>query len=433
MRSDTAGGGDRNHLPPFAGYTYLGQFIDHDLTLDLTPLALAGKTAVTATPNFRSPRFDLDHLYGGGLELTPFLFRSASPPGEERFCIGMTRPAVGEGRYLESSLNDLPRNSDGAALASDPRQDENLNLAQLHVTFLRSHNRLLDNSELLNASPHYKDVGSRFKAAQRALTWHYQWIIRHDFLRQILDPEIFAQLEGDQALQVGPPSGDFAVPVEFSLAAFRFGHSVVRDDYFFNDFHRAAALADLFRLTGRGGGATPALPADWVIDWKRFFFVGAAVGSARHSERIDTIIADGLHQLPGDSTVSPHLPVRTLQRGERVGLPAGQRVAEALGFVPLQANQIANGADGDTLRKYGYDAQTPLWYYILKEAEIIHEGRCLGTTGSKIVAEVILGALLSDPDSYVSVDPAWRPTLPHSGPPESYGMSDLLRFAQAAS
>jgi hypothetical protein len=431
---------DRPKETPLAGYTYLGQFTDHDLTFDLTPLRLAGKLPVEQTPNFRSARLDLDQLYGGGPNLSPFLYRRDSPRGAERFLIGVTTPTLVASHVFEASPNDLPRNSQGIALTGDPRQDENLIIAQLHVAFLKLHNLVIEQLE----EGKLKSLGPKgatlFEQARRFVTWHYQWVVRYDFLQEILDPKIFKQISDNESKDAQDKHGDFEIPVEFSLAAFRFGHSMVRDEYSINDKHKKVSLKNLLELTGTGGGACPRLPADWVIDWQRFFFVGPARDFAQASRAIDTRIALGLHGLPTDlirlfsmapvsrsasAEETPDLPVRTLLRGARVGLPAGQDVARALGISPLSDTEIAHGPHEQILTKYGFHHKTPLWYYILKEAEVRNSGEKLGPIGSLIVGDVIMAALRRDPDSYLSVDPIWVPTLPGR---RKFGINHLVRF-----
>jgi len=430
------------HSPPMAGYTYLGQFIDHDLTLDLTPLRLAGKRPVTETPNFRSARLDLDQVYGGGPDLSPFLYQRNCLRGEERFLLGLTVPSFDDGHSFKASLDDLPRNSEGVALTADPRQDENLILAQLHVAFLKLHNLVMERPNLLEASKHYRAAGSTFEAARRLVSWHYQWVVRHDFLENVLDPQIFEQMSDAESKAVRYDSRDFRIPVEFSVAAFRFGHSMVRDEYFVNDAHMDVSLESLLQMTDMHAESGNGLSADWVVDWKRFFFVGPGKHSARRSRAIDTRIAQALHGMPMNLVRPSHvalaskspfalemtnLPVRTLLRGARVGLPSGQDVAGRLGFQVLNPDEVAEGPDKEILRRYGHDRDTPLWYYILKEAELYGKGQRLGPTGSKLVADVISAALLNDPESYLSVDSKWVPTMP-AKIPGSFGMADLLLF-----
>lgn len=421
MKDDPKASPDQKHPPPMAGYTYLGQFINHDLTLDLTPLEHV-QPNVERTINLRSPHLDLDHVYGGGPHVSPFLYDRKSKPGEEKFLLGNTVPVRFEGQDFISSENDLPRNSQGIALVGDPRQDENLIIAQLHVAFLKLHNRVLDNLgsfEGRRVTP--------FEEARRTVTWHYQWVIRHDFLRQILASDVFEGTFAGQDKQTNQLT-DFRIPVEYSLAAGRFGHSMVRDEYFVNDAHPEANLKKyLLRLTGFGGGACPNLPADWVIDWKRFFFVGPGFGSVRRSRAIDTRLAEGLHE--PDHPGSLPLTAKTLLRGNRAGVPSGQEVARALGLPAIAPEQIADGPDREILVRFGFDKRTPLWYYLLKEAELTAHGAHLGVLGSKLVAEVIVNAIASDPGSYYSIDRSWVPTLPGPEDPTLFGMANLLRVA----
>ena len=401
---------DRPTDTPLAGYTSFGQFIDHDLTLDLTPLRFAGKLPAEETPNFRSARLDLDQVYGGGPNLSPFLYRRDSPRGAERFLIGVTAPAMVGSEDFDASPNDLPRNSQGIALTGDPREDENLIIAQLHVAFLKLHNLVIEQLETGNLKCLGPSDATLFEQARRFVTWHYQWVVRHDFLRQILDSEVFKQIPDSPSKKDRERLGGPEIPVEFSLAAFRFGHSMVRDEYLFNEKHRQANLKTLLELTGAGGGACPSLPSDWAIDWQRFFDVGAGSGLTGAARWIDTRIALGLHGLstsvirqfsmaPGSKSASveetPDLPVRTLLRGARVGLPSGRSIAKELArelgiqrsrelrIEPLRPEEIANQPrDAEILQRFRFNKETPLWYYILKESEVRNNGDNIGPVGS---------------------------------------------------
>ena len=430
-------------LPP-AGYTYFGQFIDHDLTFDLTPLATADKVDVDHMQNFRTPFLDLDHVYGGGPNLSPFLYEKGDP-NAERFLIGKSTGSA-------TSDDDLPRNSQGIALVGDPRQDENLILAQLHLAFLKLHNFVIAQG---NLDPYRHEGESDFVAAQRAVKWHYQWAVCNDYLRYILHPSVFKQLPAKlkKSLLESPPA-DFKIPIEFSAAAFRFGHSMVRDVYKtgVNKSHgHLVKLHDFLQQTGIVGGVNFTLPAEWVVCWNRFFFISDLARSRiNRARKIDTQIANELHQLEsplvgkGASVVKPfsvqlpnepfepRLPVRTLLRGFRMRLPSGEEVASQLaierpdlGIGGLQEDQIVEGPHKDILTdpRYGLRWNTPLWYYLLKEAEITEaefvingkevkkRGTCLGPIGSWIVANVILNAVVSDEDSYLRSQEAWKPTL----------------------
>jgi len=227
MTDDNTNKKQNGMLP--AGYTYLSQFIDHDLTLDVTPLRSA-HACVERIPNFRSPFLDLDQLYGGGPNVSPFLYRNDySGHGKERFVIGPDRK-----KGLEY---DLPRNHEGIALVGDPRDDENLIIAQLHVAFLKYHNCVLNElekgveSSVQSAGP---VRGTLFEQARRLVTWHYQYIVINDLLGNLIDRDVFKALQLGTAPAVGSKFRCFSIPIEFSAAAFRFGHSMVRNHYPYN-------------------------------------------------------------------------------------------------------------------------------------------------------------------------------------------------------
>ena len=408
----------------FAGFTYFAQFIDHDLTFDITPLARAHPHA-GRIPNFRSPFLDLDHLYGGGPSQAPFLYQMAGPPGKERFLIGKTADDIPK---------DLPRNSAGIALVADPRQDENLIIAQLHVFFLEMHNWLIEEilgRKVQSAGP---AGATEFEQARRLVTWWYQKYAT-SVVETLLDRIVFKRIREQFASGRGCKNGRFSIPIEFSVAAFRFGHSMVRDSYDYNQSHgtkKPATLRDLLDRTGMGGGIQPLLPAGWVMDLNRFFSFGQP--PTNNAKKMGPRVAADLHQLHPNTvklfnaplaaeqnsvksdTESENfenmLPVRNLWRGARMGLPSGQDIAKVLAIPALTSKEIASGPDEDILtnKLYGFDKDTPLWYYILKEAELRGEGQRLGPVGSWIVGETIFGALWSDPTSYLSVDPNWNLT-----------------------
>lgn len=452
--------GEKDNQDVTAGYTYLGQFIDHDLTLDITPLPDA-HPEVEEIPNFRTPFLDLDHVYAGGPNVSPFLYEMSNPPGHERFLIGMTGKAKsrrkdGHQEEFASSPDDLPRNARGVALVGDPRQDENLVIAQLHVAFLKFHNRVLEELEKGTIADAGPPNGALFEKARRLVTWNYQYVVLHDVLEKLLDAGVYKTLKEKAAKRTRTPA-NFRLPVEFSGAAFRFGHSMVRDSYVISVDHQDADLLCLLALTGAGSQSIPCselpspavpfvLPADWKVEWQRFFLRPPVKPNFNAAQKINTKIANRLHNLHPETVAlfsaavpnqtkqltSPEevLPVRTLLRGARMGLPIGQRVAHALGLEPLNSDtEIAppGGPHTEVLRKYGFHTKTPLWYYILKEAELAKPGfgTHLGPVGSRLVADVIVSSLQADPCSFVSLNPCWEPVL--GGSPAGK-MSDILHF-----
>jgi hypothetical protein len=406
-----------------AGYTYLGQFIDHDITFDPTS-RLDRDNVPDALPNFRTPRFDLDCLYGTGPKDQPFLYDWSSPSPGVKLLVGCNAEA-GE------VFADLPRNQAGRALIGDPRNDENLITAQLHLLFIQFHNRVVD--WVREREP--QRVGTNlFEEAQRIVRWHYQWIVVHDFLPLIVGTEMRDRVlraavdhgSGTAEHRLFDPRGEPFMPVEFSGAAFRFGHSMVRDNYVVNDTARVVAV---FRSDGHSGedlGGLRKLPASLRIKWK-FFFALEGRPPVNHSMRIDPFLARQLSHLPPDGAT---LAALNLRRGVALELPAALAVADKVGASPLEPEQLLeplHGIDsslGDALLH-----ATPLWYYILCEAMYRHRGLQLGPVGGRIVAEVLVGLIDADPESYLSTDPRWRPQLPRRHD-DSFTMADLVRFTQ---
>ncbi len=429
-----------------AGYTYLGQFIDHDLTFDPTS-SLQRRNDPDALHNFRTPRFDLDSVYGGGPTDAPFLYESDGV----RFRV----------QTIHDGERDLPRvpapdRTQRRALIGDPRNDENVIIAQLHLAFLLFHNAV---AETLDGPP-----PERFRRAQQIVRWHYQWLVVHDFLRRIAGDAVIHDILQDETYLVATaadPARKAALPrprlrffgwrnqpfmpVEFAGAAFRFGHSMVRPAYALNSqlLQRMGAPLPIFAPgdTGDGGqdrdlrGFRERLPG-WTIEWDRFFQTGAALPgpSLQRARRIDPTLAPGLSRLPFVEPGSPQsLAERNLKRGRALGLPSGQAVARAMGIPrDLILDAEAMGLTGELADWFGAD--TPLWYYILAEAKIHQQGQRLGPVGGRIVAEVLLGLLTGDPLSYVRLDPGWTPEAGRYGAGKAaeqpvFEVPHLLRFA----
>jgi hypothetical protein len=426
-----------------AGYTYFGQFIDHDITYD--PASRSQRLLdPDALVDFRAPRLDLDTLYGGGPAVSAFLY------DDDRMHLRM-----GTLTYQDDNGNlyeeiDLPRvvtrpTQRTTALVPDARNDENIILSQLHLLFIRYHNCVV-NELVRSRVGNPIDQDSIFDEAVRIVRWHYQWIVMHDYLQRIVPAGVLNDvLVLDRTRSgVGPQirrsffqwtSRPF-IPVEFSGAAFRFGHSMIRASYMLNDVRQYITP---FPLEGddislRG---LDARPKDTQVLWSVFFDVPGSGGIPQMASKINTSIAPSLQKIPvphislnldagistpfhrqflrdavaGGGEQSVSLGERDIVRGLALGLPSGQDVARAMG---LASNRILTPRDLAIGHAKGqmpplFLHSTPLWYYVLKEADKFGKGEKLGPVGGRIVAEVVLGLLESDPSSFLRVRPAWRP------------------------
>ncbi len=445
-----------------AGFTYLGQFVDHDMTLDKT----VGFPEVDDPEDLeqaRTPNFDLDSLYGRGPAQQPTLYERGVPRARAAFRIGRTAPGESPGGRTAPPVrggrpHDLPRASNGRALLGDARNDENLVIAQLHLQFLKFHNRVLRSlgsgrgerePGRFALAEEARGPGVPFFRARRAVRWHYQVVVLEEFLPKLVDAAVLRDVREHGrrffTFDAGPYGGRPFMPLEFSGAAYRLGHSMVRETYDFNrvfarpevepDALTAASLELLFRFTGGGGGAP--IPGNWVADWTRLFDLGGDPARLNLARRLDAKLIPQLHELPGPSP-SPEfasLAVRNLVRGSRIGLPAGQDVAEAMGVAALTPHEIAQG-EPPAVRDGGFDRRSPLWYYVLREAELHTGGTRLGAVGSRIVAEVFVGLLEADPFSYLNqAEDGWAPGEPDPAgialpvaTPGTFTMADLLRY-----
>jgi Animal haem peroxidase len=406
-----------------AGMTFLGQFLDHDMTLDITS-SLEQQVDPEMIQNFRVPTFGLDSVYGMGPGGSPHLFDQTVDGG----MTSMLLEAI-PGSELESADGsikfDLPRNSQNTPLIGDPRNDENLVLSQLQVAFLKFHNAMVAKVKADFGLTHPTQI---FLEAQRLTRWHYQWIIVHEFL-----PKTVGQTMVDSILTDGRKFYNWNnapyIPVEFSVSAYRFGHSQVRPSYranfgrtpsdvtqqvfalFFND-----GLANNPVTTDMRGGSRA---ANRFIDWQTFFDFGD--DRARNNKRIDTKISTVMFDLPGLPPGGPQaLAQLNFLRHLTFKLPSGQRVAAAMGVPALPESDLAD------LKPYNLHQRTPLWFYVLREADVTADAKRLGPVGGRIVAEVMLGVLQGDSTSYLSQDPDWTPMLGVGG---NFKMVDLLRFA----
>ncbi|HEY0732160.1 MAG TPA: heme peroxidase family protein, partial [Chitinophagaceae bacterium] len=420
-----------------AGFTYAGQFIDHDITFDVSS-NIETSTDANSINNMRSPALDLDSLYGRGPALDPFLysFPSTGPATAIRFQLGTNTNVgpggpggtAGFGGMVVQTDFDVPRMhnplnpgaSTNTAIIGDPRNDENLIVVQFHQTMLRFHNAVVDLLVLAGFT------GDIFTEAKKIVTQHYQWAVVNDFLKRICGNTAI-----NNALSIPVAvNSSFRMPVEFAVAAYRFGHSMIRNDYWINFIFTNASLGQVFQFN-----RNPNLPilSTWVVDFNAFFDTGVPVPVNNKARKIDSVLANGLESIPGGSGIMAILATRNLRRGLAFGLPSGQGMAGAFGIVPMTAAQLKQGlpaneialldsAGGILLQK------TPLWYYVLREAAVLGNGNQMGPVGARIIADTFIRILKRDPNSYLNVAGGFTPMLP-SKTAGDFTFADLVILA----
>ena len=388
------GGGDARGA---AGWPFFGQFIAHDVTADRS--VLVDRADVAGLSNARRQKLNLEFLYGAGPVGDPYLYDAQD---QDKLLLGVNdagRP------------DDVQRNAQGIAIIVDPRNDSHLVMSQMQVMFSKFHNNIVD---WLRETKTGKKV---FEEAQRLTRWHYQWIILREFLPTLIGDQLT-----DELLENGPryyqPGAEPFIPLEFADAAYRYGHGQIRETYRVNASAKPVPLfPDLI-------GFRP-VPAASVIDWSYLFDLPGRP-PAQRAKKLDGRICGALVRLPqaivGDVEVEAFhsLAGRDLQRGHAVGLPSGEAIACLIGVKPLTRKQTG-------LSVPDWPEETPLWYYVLKEAEACAGGDRLGPVGGRIVGEVLVGLIDQDPGSYRR-SPGWQPELP-ARVAGTFTIADLLEFA----
>ena len=501
---------DENPSIP-AGYTYFGQFVDHDITFDPTPLS-GEEEDPSAKTDFRTPALDLDNVYGRGPDDQPYMYEDGM-----RLRVGK---APGNADATVGTKNDLFRIVDDVPILGDKRNDENKIVSQLHGTMIAFHNKLvMDDAIMTKAGVKLDDHGARFAAARRLVQWHYQYVVLHDYLDRILEQGMITEVLNaggkpmlSHYLSIAP---DYAyMPVEFAGAAFRFGHSMVRPSYALNRFvgtQKAPAdpndtatprriptfivVADMAHQTPDEhlhslNGFPGPLPGQWGIDWGYFLEgiaanvdiadkpeAGKRVDAPQKSYRMDALLTDPLAILPEFQAQAKaehrdwlmNLAFRNLKRGQMLHLPSGEAVSKALKIEPLKP-EIVWGAGssqlgqrpfpGDTKSDFDdtvtrrkdvrdkaaamgqpLDGNTPLWFYILREAEfygvtnepndpaIMFGGQHLGPVGSRIVAETFIGMLTMDANSILTAGAGFTPEPAVLGKAGKLTLDRLVTYA----
>jgi len=373
-----------------AGWPFFGQFVAHDITADRS--TIRRHVDATGLTNARSPRLNLECLYGDGPVGHPYLFRREDPA---KLLLGR------DGR-------DLLRNPEGTAIIGDPRNDSHVFVSQMHLAFARAHNAWVDRMRAAGVP-----AAETFERAARDLRWHYQSVVLREFLPRLIGEAMTAQIvAGDRRFY--RPGRQAFIPLEFADAAYRYGHSQIR--------HRYAL--------GPGADSVPMFP-DLIgfrplgdrdmVKWPAMFDAPGQP-TAQRAKKIDGRLVASLIALPvaltGDTDQEAYhsLAVRDLERGEGVGLPSGEAVSRAMNEPPLTAAEIG------VAQSVGWKGETPLWYYILREADVRGGGDRLGPVGGRIVGEVLVGLLDLDPTSVRHAPADWQP---------SATLIDLLTLPQA--
>ena len=410
-----------------AGVTFFGQFMDLDVTFDARS-TLGIPTDPYTTQNAHAAAFDLDTVYGLGPFVTPQYYEKDD----------LLKLRIESGGVFE----DLPRNADLVPIIPDPRTDQHLMISGLHCAFILFHNRTVD---YVRQTSGLVDPPAIFAEARRLVLWHYHWLILTEFLPLFVGPAMTDDVLSRGRRQYKPDLGLATMPVEFQGACFRLGHTMIRPSYRAN-------------LKGDGGKPffglifDPALgdlaPAPKVdpgdlrggfralrrfIGWQTFFNFND--GDVKPNKQMDTKISSPLFTLPLGAIASHKAPIALMQRNLlrhiTWSMPSGQAIARAMGTDVL--------SPGDLEDLTAYDMQlernTPLFYYMLREAALVPNtdlgkntgGFHLGPVGGRIVAEVVVGLLQSDPNSYLVQQPGWTPTLQRPG--SSFRMTDFLTFA----
>ncbi|MEL7160607.1 MAG: peroxidase family protein, partial [Bacteroidota bacterium] len=319
------------------GVGIFSQFLAHDITFDANSRLRAGNR-IAGIVNDRTTNLDLDCVYG---QKTQDFYYDAKDT--DKLLLGK--------EYTDGTHHwrDLQRNAQHKAIIPDSRNDENIIVSRMQVLFLRFHNRMVDHLRATDC------ITKAYAPARRQVIWHYHWLIVHEYLGRMCDPSIWTRLVREPARYYTQPG---PLPLEFTGAAFRVGHSQTRDD------NRISDTVDkgLFEL-----GFFTAM--EEFVDWRYIFDCGD--GRVQYARRIDTKIGKSFHRIPFIKTKDrkeQSLPFRNIRRGVGYGLPSGEAVAMRLGQEPLEV---------PLTQKLG-GAGTPLWYYLLYEAE------CLGNNGEHL-------------------------------------------------
>ena len=394
---------DRTDTVP-VGMVFFGQFVDHDITLDASTTFDSVVDDPGEIANVRTPTLDLDCIYGVGPEAQPYLYEQAGAFAGAKLLTGSDNPGQAGERD-----HDLLRSPNGRAMIGDPRNDENRIISQLQLAIIRFHNHVCDTLHAENGF----EGEELYEHAREETTWHYQWAVVNDFLAAMCGRPVVERILGCGRAHY---CGDTPfIPIEFSVAAYRFGHSMIPMEI---QVQKGKSSLELFGAI-LGGGFDALGTPDGVVDWHELLFTPAN-RQVERAQKLDLLLAGDLLDLPFITNAENSLATRNLLRGNAFLLPGGEKVAEAIGCDPKwtakvkkRIAKLSDAVDG-SLSEHG----VPLWLWILAEAEVIgreesdgstKEGEALGPVGATIVAETIIGLLENDDHSYLGSNRNWSP------------------------
>lgn len=379
------------------GHVFFGQFVDHDITLDL--VSSFDQVAPDGLPNARTPTLDLDCIYGAGPDDAPFMYVKSGTFEDAKLLTGADQDAADP-----AVANDLLRSVNGRAIIGDHRNDENRIVSQLQASMIRFHNKVCDD---LHAADSELEGKALFDAARREVTWHYQWGVVNDFLVSMCGDAVVWDILSSGRKFFCPVVP--MIPVEFSVAAYRFGHSMAPMKIQIQATQKAVELFG--PELGNGFSAVPS--QDALVDWRQLMFVPQRKG-VQPAEKLDTKMAGELLDLPFIGAGETSLATRNLMRGNTFLLPGGDKIAQEMGRDPHEIGEVMDRVG--ELSKGRIREGAPLWLYVLAEGEVIgresHHGKFdkgegLGPVGARIVAEVLIGLLEEDPRSYLGANRNW--------------------------
>jgi hypothetical protein len=401
------------------GQVFFGQFIDHDTTLDVTS-SFSSVAAPEATPNVRTPTLDLDCVYGLGPEAHPYLFYGNGQFAGIKLFTGADGTAAivtdSDGTEIpqppEFAAHDLSRSPDGTAIIGDPRNDENRVVSQLQLAMIRFHNNVVDT---LHNDPKNKLEGKKlYEYARELVTWHYQWVVINDFLVKLCGAAVVSDILGNGRRFYCTNGDEPFIPIEFSVAAYRFGHSMVPQKI---QIQQGQSAFELFG-TVFGRGFSPLMDERAIVDWHELLETSEN-RNVQAAEKLDTQLATGLLKLPfipEDDIQS--LASRNLLRGQTFLLPSGENIARAIQRPDSEIDNVSQSTKSIASEAADLTNGTPLWFYILREAKEIgretnpgefEPGEGLGPVGARIVAETMIGLIELDSRSYLAKNRNWSP------------------------